>query len=260
MYTPLCWIRRLEVLNSTHIFADFVILLTISIVVGYTIQYAQDYPISQGVVAFNSHTFLNIIGFSVYAYEGIGVILPVMEITEKKESYNTIVFIVITTLFLLYLAYGQLCYLVYGGNLKLPLITSYLPDNAFTSFTKVFFCLNLIFTYPLVIYPAFQTLEGKIFKKMRAGNKKMWTKNLFRAFVVAITIVIPLLLDDKLSKFLSLLGALGCVPIAFNLPCVFHYILCAKTASEKRIDMFLIILSLIIVVFCTWFVFYTWNG
>lgn len=70
---------------------------------------------------------MNIIGFSVYAYEGIAVIIPVMEITEDKEKYPTVVVACTTTVFVLYTAFGEFCYFVYGKSLVLPLITSYLP-------------------------------------------------------------------------------------------------------------------------------------
>ena len=69
------------------------------------------------VVSINTSTFLNVIGFSVYAYEGIGVILPIMEIAEDKERYPVIVFIVITTVFVLYTVFGEFCYFVLGNGL-----------------------------------------------------------------------------------------------------------------------------------------------
>ena len=34
---------------------------------------------------FNNATWLTMIGSSVYSYEGIGVILPLLEVTEKPE-------------------------------------------------------------------------------------------------------------------------------------------------------------------------------
>ena len=81
MYTPLCWIRNLEALNATHIFADLVIAFTLCVVIGYTFSYAAVNDYGPGLQMINPDTFLNIVGFSVFAYEGIGVILPVMEIT-----------------------------------------------------------------------------------------------------------------------------------------------------------------------------------
>lgn len=84
VYTPLCWVRKIEKFNATHIFADALIVITAIIVIIYTIKYAVDqHGLGPGLEVLNKSTFLNIIGFSVYAYEGIGIILPCMDITEN---------------------------------------------------------------------------------------------------------------------------------------------------------------------------------
>ena len=49
------------------------------------------------------------IGFSAYAFEGIGLILPVQDIVEKKESYKTIVYTVICSCCTLYVSFGCFC-------------------------------------------------------------------------------------------------------------------------------------------------------
>jgi len=63
---------------------------------------------------------------------------------------------------------------------------------------------------------------------------------------------------SQLDKFLAILGALGCTPVAFTLPTLFHYKLLAETRKEKLIDIAVIVLSLIILVFCTSFGVYSW--
>ena len=86
----------------------------------------------------------------------------------------------------------------------------------------------------------------------------MWLKNLYRAATVLFTCLVALWLDDKLSKFISLLGGISCIPITFILPCLFHHNLVAKTKKEKRIDMALVIFSTVLAVFCTAFTIVTW--
>jgi proton-coupled amino acid transporter len=76
--------------------------------------------------------------------------------------------------------------------------------------------------------------------------------------MVIFTIVIAELLNSSLGNFLSLIGALSCTPIGFTLPTLFHYKVIAVTSSEKCIDIFIIVLSLIILVFCSAFTLYTW--
>jgi solute carrier family 36 (proton-coupled amino acid transporter) len=59
-----------------------------------------------------------VIGFAIYSYEGIGVILPVMEITEKPELYPKILLSVLLTVMIVYVSFGELCYFVYGSTLQ----------------------------------------------------------------------------------------------------------------------------------------------
>jgi proton-coupled amino acid transporter len=130
-------------------------LITTVIVIVYTIIYATKHPVAEGIEVINSKTFLNVVGFAVYSYEGIGIIIPVMDITENKEQFPKILLTVLTTVFLLYTFFGEFCYIIYGSAITKPLITSNLPEgDPVVSIIKVLFCINLFFTYPLVIYPA----------------------------------------------------------------------------------------------------------
>jgi proton-coupled amino acid transporter len=74
------------------------------------------------------------IGFSVYAFEGIGVILPIMEVTEHKQDFVKILSAVLCFVCLLYIAFSEVCLFAYGGftlvnpdGLHQPLIIDSLP-------------------------------------------------------------------------------------------------------------------------------------
>jgi hypothetical protein len=69
------------------------------------------------------------IGFSVYTYEGIGVILPIMEVTEKKEDYYKLLCITVSLICAVYIAFGEYTLIAWGDtpNFDKPLITSSLP-------------------------------------------------------------------------------------------------------------------------------------
>lgn len=47
--------------------------------------------------------------------------------------------------------------------------------------------------------------------------------------LVGATVVVTVLLKDKLDKFLSILGAVTCTPIAFTFPALFHFKAVAET-------------------------------
>ena len=77
MFSMLCFVRKIEVFAATHIFADVMILLAIVTIVSYGSVEIKDHGLKSDVEFLNYKTFTDAIGFSVYAFEGIGMILPV---------------------------------------------------------------------------------------------------------------------------------------------------------------------------------------
>jgi hypothetical protein len=114
-------------------------------------------------------TWSSAIGFSVYYFEGIGVILPISEITAKPDEYYKIVIAVISTTAVLSLIFGNYCCVAWGDNLKSPIITdSIIDENVLfpqwpSCLICFLFCFNLIFSYPLVIYPTIMINENYLF-------------------------------------------------------------------------------------------------
>ena len=76
---------------------------------------------------------------------------------------------------------------------------------------------------------------------------------------MAFTVVFTMIIGENISKFLGILGALTCTPIAFTFPAMFHLKVIAKTKAERWIDWTIIIFSLIVMVFCTTMGFVHWN-
>jgi proton-coupled amino acid transporter len=200
------------------------------------------------------------IGSAIYSFEGVGVVLPLLEVTKNPEQYPKILTMVLITVMALYVFFGEFCLFVYGDEIQTPLITDNLPRGSPVVWViKIAFSINLIFTYPLVIYPANTIIEGYLYANMPRSKKRQWLKNLNRTIMVLFTVVFCLSLGDKLDKFISVLGSLACTPISFTLPCLFHLKLCNPTKIERLIDYFIIGLSFLIMIFCTGFTIWHWN-
>lgn len=91
---PLCLVRKLEAFAKFHIFGDAMVILAIvtcMIYAGITDNQnggfsAKNLPDGQPDLPwFNTKLWPDAIGFAVYSFEGVGVILPIYEVTANKE-------------------------------------------------------------------------------------------------------------------------------------------------------------------------------
>lgn len=116
---------------------------------------------------------------------------------------------------------------------------------------ELLFCMNLIFSYPLVISPANMVIENHLYKGWPEGAKKDWCVNGSRALMVAATVVTALVVWNQLDDFLSVAGAVACTPLCLILPSVFYYKAVAETKGQKRFSMTIIVICTVLMVFCT---------
>ena len=172
IYVPLCLVRKIEKFAFTHIIADALILITTIVILVYALMQLSDEGWGNGNQPFNESKWLNMIGSAIYSYEGIGVILPLLEVTEKPEQYPKILLYVLLTVLVVYVGFGEFCLFVYGDLITEPLITSNLPLGAVNYIIKIAFSINLFFTYPLVIYPANTIIESYLYGKMPKSKKR----------------------------------------------------------------------------------------
>ena len=142
----------------------------------------------------------------------------------------------ITSLTVLYLFFGLVCYLAFGQTVD-PIITEMLPrDSIVTIAIKVAFCLNLIFGYSICVNPTNTIIESWIFGGMRASIRRRRLKNLSRAFVCLAAVLVSVKLGDKISSFLGLLGAMVCTPLALTIPTCLHLKVLADSKTNKVVD------------------------
>lgn len=143
LLSSLCLVRRIEVFAWTHLVADVIILSTISVVSYYAIlniidkshgnhsvhQHNQtnNYTLFKGVHFIDPVNYMDSIGFSIFAYEGVGMILPMEDITRDKQKYPRVTKYVMFTMHSLFVTFGMLCVASWGEELTTPLIPDMLP-------------------------------------------------------------------------------------------------------------------------------------
>ena len=128
------------------------------------------------------------IGFSIYTFEGIGILMPCMQACDCPEQFDKILLLAYAAIVLMFIVYGELAYFAYGMN-QTQQITGMLPQGDLI--VKILITMNvlmLMLTYPLTIYPTNQILESLTWNKWlpRKGNLRTWSKN-FSRFIICLS-------------------------------------------------------------------------
>ena len=193
------------------------------------------------------------IGFAFFMFEGIGCLLPVMREAEKPEIYPMQTLGALCLLCTLYVLFAFTCYYAWGSDLTESVVTEMLPpDNTFVQIMKLLFCLNLMISFPITVVPVFHALEAVIGKKETGQQGELaeenehggpesqtnaegetrlqyWLINIMRSAVVFITVLIVLLVYEKLDVFISVAGAVFGMANVLLLPAIAHLKLMAQT-------------------------------
>lgn len=76
-------VRKTEKFAFTHIFADIMVIAALILVSIYATEEIHEHGFKK--IDFVTSQFSFSISYAVFAFEGVGVVLPIMEITENKE-------------------------------------------------------------------------------------------------------------------------------------------------------------------------------
>lgn len=265
IFYPLVLVRKITVFAKFHLFGDIMIILAIVVMtIDACISISNNgWNPNPDLKWINTDLWPNAIGFAVYSFEGVGVILPIYDITENKQEYYKLVLVVCAFITLMYVIFGELCVWTYSNRLSFildPLITGSMPDGPVSWIIKILFMFNLFASYPLVIYPANMVVESYLYSGWPKSRKRQMCKNLNRAILVFITVLMAIVVYAKMDRLLSITGGLTCIPIAFIYPAMFHYKACAETKSQKICDALLISVGIGLSVFCTIYAIINWNA
>ena len=115
---------------------------------------------------------INMLGFSIFCFEGVGIVLPISQITAEPEKFPTILAYVFATITLIYIAFGMACSVLYGDMMDRSIITSLFPNTFVAWLIRLGFSLNLIFSYPLVLYPAHNIIEYYLYSGWSRSRKR----------------------------------------------------------------------------------------
>lgn len=160
-FSPLAWQRDIGVFKFGMMFGFMMIIVTL-IVISYfciNINMKRLEP-TPGFELFNENSYWNFIGFSFFMFEGIGGVMPLMALAEDRTTFITLLKGCLILLCITYISFAELCYYTFGENLNAPIIMNMMPKKNWVIIVcKGLYIINLVFSYPIVIYMTNQIVE-----------------------------------------------------------------------------------------------------
>ncbi|XP_059066298.1 amino acid transporter AVT3C, partial [Cryptomeria japonica] len=230
-------IRSLTQLAPFSIFADIVNVSAMLTVMGEDVMSIVR-SVGPHVEAFTG--LANIpygVGVAVYAFEGVTMILPLELEMERKHRFGGILGLAFVFISCIYGGFGTLGYLAFGSETK-DIVTFNLGKSLIVDFVQLALCLNLFITFPLMMNPVYEVVEGRF----NRGAFSFFIRSVAVLFITLIALLVP-----SFTDFLSLIGSsIGSI-LGFILPALFHLHACSHESSSVQIfaDIALIVFGIV---------------
>ncbi|KAK4272637.1 hypothetical protein QN277_021161 [Acacia crassicarpa] len=264
----LSWIGSLPALAPSSIFADVCNFLAMGIVVKEDIEQAMrdKFSYEQRTAITSDIKKLPFAGgMAVFCFEGFALTLALESSMQDRAAFPRLLALAFCGTTILYFLFGLCGYMAYGDETR-DIVTLNLPKTWTSSTVKVGLCLGLVFTFPTMIHPVNEIVEGKLerfkwFKKYLHANddndhstrlRKIGTY-VSRAILVAGLAVVAMYVP-AFGVFASLVGSTVSALIAFVLPATFHLKLFGSSLLlwQKALDFILVFVGSVFAVYGTY--------
>lgn len=215
-------LKHMKDLAYVALLADFMCILGLLVVLNIDLSYMDfDHDDIEAIGVVSAIPFF--FGVASYCFEGVGMVLPLENSMQNKQNFKPILVSTVVIITSLYATFGICGYLAFGDSTDAVITLNFEGSGSLVTLVKVFLCLGLFFTYPVMLFPVFEVLQPM----MACGNKLESPAStqkkgvVLRAGIVLLTAVIAAGVPD-FGRFISFIGSTCCSLLAFILPAFFH--------------------------------------
>ncbi|KAK1369780.1 hypothetical protein POM88_035872 [Heracleum sosnowskyi] len=116
-------------------------------------------PVTRAFTGFSN--FFYGLGVSVYAFEGIGMVLPLESEIREKDKFGRTLAMAMAFISLMFGSFGILGYFAFGENTR-DIITTNMGAGLLSSLVQFGLCVNLFFSFPLMMNPVYEVMERRV--------------------------------------------------------------------------------------------------
>ena len=236
-------IPTLTHLAPLSIFAGAVDLAAMGVVMVEDVMvFMNAMPVTRAFAGFSN--FFYGLGVSVYAFEGIGMVLPLESEIRDKDKFGITLALAMAFISLMFGSFGVLGYFAFGEDTR-DIITTNMGSGLLSTFVQLGLCVNLFFSFPLMMNPVYEVVERRVCE----GRYTLWLRWLMVLVLTFIALLVP-----NFADFLSLVGSSVCVVLGFVLPALFHWMAHKEDMGWKGWlwDALVVVIGFVIALFGTW--------
>ncbi|KAJ8658095.1 hypothetical protein O0I10_006102 [Lichtheimia ornata] len=229
---PITWVRKIARLSWFAIIADVFILFGLICVLYFSAaQIAQQHGPGPNLQMINGQDFALMIGTAVFSFEGIGMVIPIVEGMKDPDKFPMVMNLGLPIVGCIFVLIGAIGYSAFGDNTYASVVAN-LPAVPLSTAVQLLYALAMILTSPFMLYPALTIIEQGLYGKHglfgyhsgRLSLKWKWIKNFTRSMVAVVCAIVSFGVGPSgLDKFVALVGSVACMPLCFIFPGMFHY-------------------------------------
>ncbi|XP_074619649.1 proton-coupled amino acid transporter 1-like isoform X2 [Acropora palmata] len=172
-------------------------------------------------------------GITLYAFEGIGVVLPIENKMSTPQDYRLVISIGMGVVTIIFAIIGILGYLFCQDDCK-GSITLNLPDEGIYSAVRLLFSTCIFLTYFLQFYVPMMIIQPPILKRVPEEYHYLADYGI-RTTTVIFTCIMAVSIP-QLDNFISLVGSISCTALAIIFP-IFIHILTLTSEGDGRVSV-----------------------
>ncbi|KAL0902795.1 hypothetical protein ABMA27_000589 [Loxostege sticticalis] len=239
-----CMVRNLKYLTPFSTIANIMMAIGVSVVV---YEASRDLPpISDRDYIANWQQLPLYFGTAVYAFEGIGLVLPLKNEMRRPEQFQKPLGVLnVGMVFVgsIFIVVGFLGYLKWGDNVMGSLTLNLQAGLTSSNVVQSLIALAIMFTYPLQLYVPVDITWPALRK--RFANTSPVAKELgYRAMLVLLTFILAESIPH-LGLFISLVGAVSSTALALIFPPLIEMVVASQ--KPEGASCFMIIKDCIII-------------
>jgi len=250
---PLALIRNMSKLSGTAFISSIFILFGLVYVYYFDISAIAREGINHTVQQFNPRDFTLTIRSVIFAFEGIGLVIPVQSSMREPQEFEKLLFIVLFIITIIFTTVKALNYVSFENSVKTEIISNLPQDNKLVNTVQFLYSLAVLVGTPIQLSPAIKIVEDSIFGN-HSGKRDLvtkWKKNAFRTCLVCACAVIAYLGASNLDRFVALVCSFASVPLLYIYPAYLHFKGIADNTYVRVGDILLMVVGLIAMIYTT---------